>query len=61
MRQLNETGGRLVGIVVNDVDFSRSVWFSNYDYRHYGRDYHYNYATAAAEEERTASNKPQEG
>ncbi len=60
MRQFNETGGRLIGIVVNDVDFSRSAWFSNYDYRHYGRDYHYNYAAAAAEEERKTSNKPQQ-
>lgn len=40
-RQLNETGAEVLGIVVNDVDFDKSPYFSNYDH-HY--DYsHYSY------------------
>lgn len=43
IRQLLEAGARLLGVVVNDVDFGRSAAFSNYDYRHYGYGYNYRY------------------
>ncbi len=41
IRQFLEAGGRLLGVVVNDVDFGRSTSFSNYDYRNYGYNYRY--------------------
>ncbi len=57
MRQFNEAGGRIIGMVVNDVDFGRSTWFSNYDYRHYGRDYHYSYDHDEVADDQTAGMK----
>ena len=39
VRQFTEIGARVLGCVVNDVDFRRSGWFGDYDYR--GSYYHY--------------------
>ncbi|MDD5706084.1 MAG: polysaccharide biosynthesis tyrosine autokinase [Kiritimatiellae bacterium] len=43
IRQFMESGARLLGVVVNDVDFGRSSAFSNYDYRNYGYGYNSRY------------------
>ena len=45
LRSLSESGSRILGIVVNDVDFGRSGTFSSYDYGSYGygRKYGYGY------------------
>lgn len=43
IRQFLEAGARVLGVVVNDVDFGRSSYFSNYDYHGYGYSYGYRY------------------
>ena len=42
VRQFMELGAHVYGCIVNDVDFRRSGYFSNYDYR--GSSYSYDYA-----------------
>ena len=41
-RHLTEAGTRIIGVMVNDVDFGRRSSFSSYDY-HYRYNYRYNY------------------
>lgn len=41
LRSLSESGARVMGIVVNDVDFGRSSAFSSYSYNSYGHYSHY--------------------
>ena len=42
--QLKDAGADVVGVIVNDVDFTRNPYFSNYDHHyHYS---HYSYYTA---------------
>lgn len=41
VRQFTEIGATVLGCVVNDVDFRRTAYFGNYDYR--GSYYHYRY------------------
>ncbi len=43
VRHFTESGARVLGVVVNDVDFGRSAYFSNYDYHTYGYSYGYKY------------------
>ncbi len=43
IRQFIESGAKLLGVVVNDVDFGRSAAFSNYDYHQYGYGYRNRY------------------
>ncbi len=40
VRSLTEAGARIIGVVVNDVDFGRTSTFSQYDY-HYRYSYRY--------------------
>ena len=39
LRSLSESGSRILGVVVNDVDFGRSGTFSSYDYGAGAYDY----------------------
>ena len=41
LRHFTEAGARVLGVVVNDVDFGRGAYFSNYDYHSYGYGYGY--------------------
>lgn len=41
LRSLSESGSRVMGVVVNDVDFGRSSTFSSYSYNSYGHYSHY--------------------
>jgi capsular exopolysaccharide synthesis family protein len=43
VRQFSEAGAHLLGVIVNDVVFSRFFALSNYDYRYGGGDYTYDY------------------
>jgi Mrp family chromosome partitioning ATPase len=46
-RHLTESGARVIGVVVNDVDFSRQQHFGKYDY-HYKYSSKYGYASYGA-------------
>ena len=48
VRHLAESGANVLGAVINDVDFSRNPYFSNY-YHHYPYSYYKNYYTATPE------------
>jgi len=53
IRHLTEVGARVIGVLVNDVDFSRRSMFSGYDYHYrysysYGGKYAYRQPTADA-------------
>jgi capsular exopolysaccharide synthesis family protein len=43
IQHFREVGANLIGAVVNDVDFKKDAYFSNYDhhYGHYGSNYNY--------------------
>ena len=43
IQHFREVGANLIGTMVNDVDFKKDAYFSNYDhyYGHYGMDYNY--------------------
>lgn len=43
LRRFAEAGARVLGVVVNDVDFGRGAYVSNYDYAAYGYSYSYRY------------------
>jgi succinoglycan biosynthesis transport protein ExoP len=43
IRHLNEAGSRVLGVVVNDVDFGQSSYFGSYDYQSSGYAYGYRY------------------
>ncbi len=43
LRRFTEAGSRVLGVVVNDVDFGRGAYVSNYDYASYGYSYGYRY------------------
>jgi capsular exopolysaccharide synthesis family protein len=61
IRYLSSAGATVMGVVVNDVDFGRSSYFSNYDYHTYGYSYTYKYGkygryyTRLAEDRETPS------
>jgi Mrp family chromosome partitioning ATPase len=46
-RHLTESGARVIGVVVNDVDFGRHQHFGKYDY-HYKYNSKYGYASYGA-------------
>jgi capsular exopolysaccharide synthesis family protein len=49
IRRLSEAGARILGAVVNDVDFSKGAFLSNYSYA----DTHYNYREQYGRDEHT--------
>lgn len=61
VRHLTEAGGRVIGVLVNDVDFGRTGMFSRYDYHyHYSYRYKYGYGSptrVAAASAAASSNK----
>lgn len=64
LRHFAEAGARVLGVIVNDVDFGHGAYFSNYDYNSTGYTYGYSYGgkygryyappTASEEEENAA-------
>lgn len=48
IKRLSEAGAHILGVVVNDVDFSKGAFLSNYSYR----DTHYNYRDQYGADER---------
>jgi len=61
-RTLTESGARVIGVIVNDVDFGRRNHFSQYDY-HYRYAYRYTsrYAAYGQGKKRTGSAGPEGG
>ena len=58
-RHLTESGARIIGVIVNDVDFGRRNHFSQYDY-HYRYAYRYTsrYGAYGQGKKRSAAEKP---
>lgn len=48
VQHFQEVGANLVGVVVNDVDFKKDTYFSNYEHN-YGYGQHYSYAPQGEE------------
>jgi capsular exopolysaccharide synthesis family protein len=60
IRHLTEVGARVIGVLVNDVDFSRRSMFSGYDY-HYRYSYSYGGKYAYRQSAADAKAPPEEG
>jgi hypothetical protein len=60
IRHLTEVGARVIGVLVNDVDFSRRSIFSGYDY-HYRYSYSYGGKYSYRQASEDAKTPPKEG